>query len=189
MASKRKEIRIDRLDIKFLADESPDSSYLGEYTSKRPDPYDLHAGNAIKRHQPGRGEHGYWIPAITADQHRKELNKKGYSKGVADYLARKYVNETYRRMEALGEGHWSFIGCMAEAQVSYDVPQQRSRRIEHFSSAGLWGIESDSDRGHFVEVSTEELADLHDHLAAFGVDLSNWSDLHAQALSNIGLAA
>jgi hypothetical protein len=107
---------LDSLKVTWPADEGPDTSYLGEYTSKEPSRHDLHAGNAIKRHKAGRHEYKFWVPCTTADEHRKGLNQKGYSRGQADYLARKYVREDYRRHEALCRGDWGFLGCVAKVR-------------------------------------------------------------------------
>jgi hypothetical protein len=40
--------------------------------------------------------------------------------------------------------------------------------VQKITSGGLWGIESDSDRSHFAEVTAEELADLKAQLLALG---------------------
>ena len=61
------------------------------------------------------------------------------------------------------------IGIVAVAEVSYPIGGG-SRRIEWFSSSGLWGIESDSSEEYLTEVEKEELADLKDHLTHFGVN-------------------
>ena len=46
---------------------------------------------------PDKGYHGnsykYFLPMTTTDEHRKSLIKLGYSKGIADEMARKYAYE------------------------------------------------------------------------------------------------
>jgi hypothetical protein len=180
-------IRLDSLKITWPNDEAPDTSYLGEYTSNEPSSHDLHAGNAIRRHKAGWHEHKFWVPFNTADAHREGLAKRGYSRGMADYLARKYVREDYRRHEALCRGDWGFLGCVAKATVSY--PTAHGRRLQTFSSGGLWGIETDSASSHQDEIAREELADLKSHLEAFGVDLATWDSLEAQAFAKMDKAA
>lgn len=64
---------------------------------------------------------------------------------------------------------WEMLGCVATAEVSYPIGGG-SRRIQRFTSGGLWGIESDSDKSYMAEVEAEQLADLAQHLSAFGIE-------------------
>jgi hypothetical protein len=61
-------------------------------------------------------------------------------------------------------------GCHAVAIVSRPIGQG-SRRLQTFQSSGLWGIESDLSDDYRREVESEQLDDLREHLAAFGIDL------------------
>jgi hypothetical protein len=74
------------------------------------------------------------------------------------------------RFDAFNNGDWHMEGCRAVATVSYPIDSHGNRRLQEFSSGGLWGIESDSDTVYRKEVEREELADLKEHLAAFGID-------------------
>lgn len=67
---------------------------------------------------------------------------------------RKYVRQDYERMEGLNSGDWCFIRIRAEAQIG--IPQGnphpktgQSYLLQKFTSGGLWGIESDSDKGSY----------------------------------------
>jgi len=93
----------------------------------------------------------------------------GEPEGSKNY--QNYGLEDYKRMEALNRGDFSFIGIMAEATVSYSTGNG-NRRLETFTSGGLWGIESDSSDDYIKEVEEQELDDLKEHLTKFGVDVS-----------------
>ena len=170
--------RIVSIEVEWLTDEYPDTSWLGEYTSHRPDDYLINRGWAFERKDAGRGEYRYFIPEPSGEYHFTTLQKMGYSKGQADYLARKYCRENFERMESLNDGAWCFLGCQAKATVSYPIGQG-SRRLEHFTSGGLWGIESDSAPDYMDEIACNELADLKAHLETFGGDVSGFDELAA----------
>lgn len=88
-----------------------------------------------------------------------------------------YGNQDYKRMESYNND-WYMIGIIAKAEVSYCLNSVfKYKRIESFSSGGLWGIESDSGKDHLNEVKKEELEDLKDHLEHFGVDITNFDKL------------
>lgn len=99
----------------------------------------------------------------------------GEPEGSKAYI--KYGQQDFDRMEALQQGHWHFIGIQAEAIVSYPLNgNDSSRRLEHLTSGGLWGVESDAEDYH-TDVAKGELADLKSHLEAFSVDMSNFKEL------------
>jgi hypothetical protein len=182
-----RDIRVDSIRIDFSPDTDPDLSYLGEYTD-RPKVIDLGAalsrGEVIQVHNGSdHRRYRYWNPCNSVASHRRELEKKGYSKGVAEEIARSYVRNDYDRMQAYDRGDWQMQGCVAKAKVSYSLPQ--GRRIEHFQSGGLWGIESDSDGSYLLEVAKEELFDLKNHLEVFGIPLEDFEQLAQQALGSI----
>ena len=106
---------------------------------------------------------------------------------VADYEAQGIVHAAavaYARQDrARRADHgcsWWMTGCTAEACVSYPLQRwaqwttKNDRRLEWFSSGGVWGIESDSDPGYKLEVEAQELNDLRSHLSMFGVDVTNF---------------
>lgn len=80
----------------------------------------------------------------------------------------KYRAQDAERLAAFNRGDWYCIGIRAKAVVSYPCGNG-SRRLETFTSSGLWGIESDSDADYIKTVERDELSDLQDHLSKFGV--------------------
>ena len=140
-------IRIEKVTIKHMPDENPDLSYLGEYSDK---PSEIH----IDRQERG-------------DMGRNEMRYFNLGCGDADY-----IEQDYKRAEAYNRGDWLCIGIRAEAEVSYDAGNG-SRRLEKFTSGGLWGVESDSGKGYIAEIESAEIQDLKAHLEVFGIE---WND-------------
>ena len=175
---------IDEIKIKVLLDETPDTSWLGEYTDDYPGDYELQRGSAFDRKPTGH-EFKYFVPANSVEDHRQGLSKMGYSRSQAEEMAREYARQDYKRMEALNAGDWHFIGIQAQARISYGTnPNGTDRRLEWFTSGGLWGIESDSGDEYLTEVAKDELADLREHLGAFSVDLKDFDELATEALGD-----
>ena len=143
-------LRIDEVVVLWVDD--PDSNmaenYLGHYSHK-PGPCCV---DRLHRPEFVASEFRYWIPV---------------NEGPPDD-----VEQDYLRHEALCAGRWHYEGCVARAVVSYPVGSG-SRRLEYLSSAGLYGIESDSSPMYISEVELEQLADLREHLKHFGVDWNN----------------
>ena len=82
----------------------------------------------------------------------------------------KYLAQDAERMAAYRRDEWNYQGCIAIAVVSRPIGQG-SRRLQEFTSGGLWGIESDSDADYLRSVERDELADLAAHLKAFGIEM------------------
>lgn len=83
---------------------------------------------------------------------------------------------TKERIASFGQT-WMYIGIRAKAEVSYEMQNvypRGNRRIEWFTSGGLWGIESDSEEKYLIEVENEQLADLKEHLRIFNVDVTDF---------------
>jgi len=97
-------------------------------------------------------------------------NHENY-KGDTEENIRKYCRQDYERMESLNSGQWCFVGVRAEAEV-FVLPKtslaQSVATVQTITSGGLWGIESDSDKGYFAEVEAEELSALREQLAGIG---------------------
>lgn len=157
-------LRVDSIHIEWLDDESPDISWLGEYSDSR-------GLFGIERENIGSGEYRYfnpgsvepfkpdatWIPA-------RIKNKERYWRKTMLRQSR----QDFERAEAFNHGHWNMLGCRAVAEVSYPYGNG-SRRLESFESGGLWGIESDSDKAWKAEIEAEQLNELKEHLAQFGI--------------------
>ncbi len=77
---------------------------------------------------------------------------------------RKYVRQDYERMEDLNKGNWCFMGVRADCEVQLTP----FGTIQHITSGGLWGIESDSEESYIESVEKDELADLRTQLRALG---------------------
>lgn len=134
---------IRKIEVITVTDESPDTSFLGEYSNEATSPA------AIDRKACGdwtRGEYQYFNPAMTGDE-----------TGNAESPA-----QDYARFEALNRGDWHFIGVQARAEIVIgDV-------IQRITSGGLYGIESDSDAAYVTSVKKEELNGLVEILLAMG---------------------
>ena len=92
-----------------------------------------------------------------------------------------YTQEDNERLRDYNDGLWYMTVVKAEAKV---LCEPRGR-LEWLSSAGLWGVESDSSSEYFESIAKDELVDLKYHLEEFGIDLSNFDDLAEQALSDM----
>jgi len=90
----------------------------------------------------GRNEYRYFIPANNDNR-----------------------MEDYKRMEALNRGDWYFIGIVAKAKVVINGI------IQHLTSGGLWGIESDyanTDKKYLDQIESEQLTELSETLECIG---------------------
>ncbi len=139
--------RILEVRVYHPIDEDPDLSHLGEY-SNSPDPR-----FCIDRKERGQCERG---------QYRFFNPSRNYDDCGMDEL-KKYAEQDYARMEEYNRGTWCAEGVRAMAKV-----QLGSTLIQTLESGGLWGIESDSDKGYFQEVEDEQLEELRFELQACG---------------------
>lgn len=64
------------------------------------------------------------------------------------------------------------LACEAIAEVSYPTGTDGTRRLEWLKSGGLYDIDDPSD-AYRLEIETEELDDLREHLTHFGVVISD----------------
>ena len=107
-----------------------------------------------------RREYRYFNPSFNY------VDKNGKATDTPENV-RKYVRQGYERMERLNAGDWCFIGIRAEAEIAIpSVPQCAT--VQHITSGGLYGIESDSDTPYLTSVEKDELADLKAQLLALG---------------------
>ena len=167
-------ISLDTIRLVTAVDDSPDTSFLGEYTD-RASPWAIvrDAGEYLANlgddyELPRRGrEFRFFVPYAG-----------GEKAGTPAY--QEYGKSDFERMEGLNRGDWHFVGIYAQAEVSYPLSRDGCRRIERFRSGGLWGIESDGG-DHFFQVAEGQLQELKQHLAVFGVDLASFDELAADA--------
>ena len=88
----------------------------------------------------------------------------------------RYAKEDAERLSGFRAGRWAFESCVAVAEVRYEISGE-TFRIEHLSSPGLSGIESDAGDDYRREVEVEQLAELSLHLEHFGVAGSSVGEL------------
>lgn len=89
--------RIESVKIRNMIDDSPDTSWIGEYS-------DHWAENAIDR---------------------KERGDMGSREFRYFHPATEYGEQDYQRMESFNSGQWFFIGIRAEAEVVVNGTIQR----------------------------------------------------------------
>lgn len=121
-----------------LPDDSPDLSYLGEYSHT---PKSAHSIDRFAEGRGGADRHTlrYFTPALTGEETGNPESPE----------------QDFQRMEALCRGEWSMIGIRAE--VTIQVPTKQGGSIlQTLRSPGLWGIESDSDKAHLDEVFSDQ---------------------------------
>lgn len=155
--------KIESVRIERKADESPDTSFMGEY------------GNLAK---PGAiiatGEHvGKFLSELTEDDEaptRSRLypyfNPAYWNYGetdIASEQARKSAKADFDRMQGLNDSQWFYVGVIAKAVIV-----STNQTLQTLRSGGLWGIESDSGKEYFAEVEAEQLGELRKELEAFG---------------------
>ena len=78
------------------------------------------------------------------------------------------------RLDQYKRDVFTFIGIRAEAEISIpyatanNTGEGSTSIIQHITSGGLWGIESDSDAAYLKEIEQEQLSELRDQLHAIG---------------------
>lgn len=166
--------RIHKVVIKRMVDESPDTSWLGEYSSDKTSEYSLDRahdedcpsfdnedGEECTCNFDGywhNGEYRYFNPSFNY------VDKHGHAKDLTPEEVRKYTRDDYGRMERLNSGD-CFIGIRADAEYSVGGSPAP---IQEVTSGGLWGIESDSDSDFLTDTENEQLHELKAQLKAIG---------------------
>lgn len=179
-------IEVKSVRVERIPDYDPDLSYIGTYDNKDCD-------GAIDRQKRGaweRGEYRYfhscnnerydprnWAHVSdrevwqalhsVPERQRERVAAAGlfarYDRDAAcRLLTRCYAEQDYDRMEAYNRGEWCCYGVRATAEVFVNGVRQNLR------SAGLWGLDSDSEESYFAEVEEEQMEELRDILAALG---------------------
>ena len=83
--------------------------------------------------------------------------------------------QSRERLAALARGDWGFVGVMARAHIRVAGVSQV------IESAGLWGIESDSEESYFDLVAGEQLRELRETLLALGFTADDFAEQCAPA--------
>lgn len=81
-------------------------------------------------------------------------------KNMEEYL--NYIKQDLHRLETYGS-QWCMVGVRVIAEIRINGVWQQ------IHSAGLWGIESDSDYDYFKQVALEEVAELKSMLLEIGL--------------------
>lgn len=172
--------RIHRVVIKRMEDESPDTSWLGEYSNNWTSEYSIDRTHALDCPEQeysdptegyecncsggarGRGEYRYFNPSFNyVDKGGRRLPEN------TDEEVREHMRQDYERMESLNRGDWCFLGIRADAELW--IPNGiGSGTVQLITSGGLWGVESDSGYKYIAEVEQEQLAELREQLTAIG---------------------
>ncbi len=192
MTTKRESKRIDSITIKQMADDSPDTSYLGEY-SDDPQEYAIVAvdehegefadqlpcecGHSEAEHNDdvcrsvdlscmaeGCGCDEFDSVSIERGREYRYFNPTADNyKGIDDAEVRKYCQQDYQRMRDLNRGEWCYMGITAEAKVHLNGDLTQTIR-----AGGIWGIESDGDPSDIRSIEREQLDELREQLHAIG---------------------
>ena len=85
--------------------------------------------------------------------------------GISAEDRQKYQAQDRARVAAYDRGEWHMVGICAVARIT--VTRGCYSTIYTIHSAGLWGIESDSDETYKQSVFEEECANLRADLEAF----------------------
>jgi hypothetical protein len=184
MTTKRESKRILSVTVKQEIDDSPDTSWLGEY-SDTPGDYAIvargeHEGEFLSDlpcecdHSPDdHNNNGQCMEncdcedfdPVTVERGReyRYFNSASIESDNSDEDNRTYALQDYKRMRGLNNDQWCFVGISAKAVV-----QLNGSLTQTIRSGGLWGIESDSDPSYFTEIEGEQLSQLRDQLQAIG---------------------
>jgi hypothetical protein len=158
--------RIDKITMRHIADSDADTSYLGYYCDE------LEPGVIVRdlKEYYERLPEDAEIPERTARFVNRGFKPYAGGEPITSPHYHDYVMADFERSEGLMMGTWCYIGIRAEAVVSYPLDMAgKDRRLETFTSGGVWGVESDSNDDTFEEYEDDQLDDLKQHLAKFGI--------------------
>ncbi len=145
-----------RLVVKSTYDESPDHSFIGEFSNYR-FPQNKDEKLVHRASQSVLSDDGVWRNELGQIQAVPETNSYNrdyeYTFHNNGHEKIKYALQDHKRLEALARGDWSYLGITAD--VSLDGAQ--------VGSGSLYGIESDGGDSYITEivreVSSEALAE------------------------------
>lgn len=94
-----------------------------------------------------------------------------------------YLAQDAERLASYGDS-WSSVGISAVATIRFTEDQSVWSVGSEVSTAGLWGIESDSGADEFDEVGSDQLSDLRAMLSALGFSASAIDDAFSSVEKN-----
>lgn len=194
--------RVSRIQVLWHTDEDYDISHLGEF--RHPDPGEYYIerttgrlkspkGRTLAQHEGGGfivdpTDYEYFVPSRNHVPHRR-ANWSGVSLDkIAPYTSFRKADYAYAlmdwsRAEDFLHGLWCMSGIEALAVIETGrVTVRGNEKVfrgtspqERIRSAGLWGIESDSDPAYIRTIVLDELSDLQAALKRLG--LKDYEDL------------
>jgi len=90
-----------------------------------------------------------------------------------DYLYQDADQGYDKRLREYHQGLWHYVGVIAVAKLHVSTASDGGWINQEVSSAGLWGVESDSDGDHFKQIAQDEIEQLHEITDAMGIA---WDD-------------
>lgn len=154
----KNKLRISNIWIDQKSDESPDTSCLGEYTDSAAD-WNIccHCGEYVANLSEDH-------PSIERSRNYQYFKPYAGGEPAGSEEYQKYGKQDFKRMEELNRGEWYYLGIIAKAEIV-----SPNGIVQIIRSGGLWGIESDSDAAYIESVEKEQLGELKEELAAFGI--------------------
>lgn len=162
-ATKERKPYIERIVVKKMYDECPDTSWIGEFTNIEPTVEELESGKVIERESVGRLECRYFVPANP-----------------------EYGYDELEQMESFNRGDWFFFGISAEARVMIPSIHPDSWKLETIDSGGLWGLESTMFTTELEECANEQVEELKQYIQELTkIDISNWDEIPVEVSEDI----
>lgn len=163
-------VKIESIVIEHVVDTDPDTSFLGNYTSI------LETGVIVRQYdtfyEDLSREEIDKIPTMSREHTGFNPYAGGEKVGTKEY--RDYGLKDYEHMEKINKGAVWFVGIIAKAVINV------AGTLQHISSGGLYGIESDSDDVYINEIELEQLSELKEQLKALNIDVTNFDDIEIE---------
>ena len=139
-------LRLETIRYVHQFDNSQSIDYLGEWRD-RPDKEFNTVDNGIGPDLSMR-EYRFFVAANVEDAQQAYKN--------------------YNRVRALSRGEWYFIGIYVKAELVFEN-EEGGGIVHSVRTPGVWGIESDGDKGYLSEIRSGQLETLIDMLSAMGI--------------------
>lgn len=94
-----------------------------------------------------------------------DASAAGYVGAGNEHDYNRQMDIARRRIALFDNGIWNYVGVRAVANISIAIGGN-SICTYQLKSAGLWGIESDSEESYLQEVFEEQAEELRAHIAA-----------------------